>query len=85
MSTILDFDASGFERQPTELLEHAPALYVNHLQIARHLDQWALGSPDAHDQGFRQGLAHVADWLRRGYYLDGGDPREILRRSGALK
>ena len=41
---IFDFDASEIEydkRQATAALLSHPAIYINHLEIARHLTGWA--------------------------------------------
>lgn len=78
---IFDFDESELAIFSTEdmnmQLETQPALFVNHLRIAKHLNKWADrlaeepldGKP--HDE-FVEGLRTVAAHLRQGDYLEGG-------------
>ncbi|KAB7761769.1 hypothetical protein [Mycolicibacterium mucogenicum] len=81
---IFDFDAEQLacydqDRIDTILVEQ-PALYVNHLRIARSLRGWASrmkrDTPSIGDEfrkGYVQALREVAAHLRQGDYVEGGE------------
>lgn len=55
-------------------LQMHPELYVNHLTIAKRLEQWAeLQGRDGWQGGFRDALIEVASHLRQTDYLPGSD------------
>jgi len=82
---MFNFDESDlmmFEPERVEeVLRAHPAIYVNHLMMARHLDAWALrlveqpiGDAEGRSnaEGFAEGLREVAAHLRQGDYAPGG-------------
>jgi hypothetical protein len=80
---IFDFDTERLDaydqRTIDELLRIEPALYLNHLRIAQHLDGWATSlEEEEQDQDYARALRTVAAHLRQGDYTTDG----ILARSG---
>jgi hypothetical protein len=80
---IFDFDteqlAAYDQNKIDALLRTEPALYLNHLRIAQHLDGWAADlDEDEGDQHYARALREVAAHLRQGNYTTDG----ILARSG---
>jgi hypothetical protein len=79
---IFDFNAdnlASYDRDDIDkVLIEQPALYINHLRIARSLAGWASrlqegGTINADFQrGYRQALREIAAHLRQGDYVEGG-------------
>ncbi|WP_078314737.1 hypothetical protein [Mycobacterium sp. D16Q16] len=79
---IFDFDAenlAGYDQDVIDkILVEQPALYVNHLRIARSIRGWASRLQGSHtgDKEFQRGyvraLREVAAHLRQGDYVEGG-------------
>lgn len=82
---LFDFDADNLEMYEPEKIDEIfaehPAVYLNHLAIARHLSAWARRdrqnrTPDADDASYLGSFAHaldeVAAHLRQGDYVPGG-------------
>lgn len=77
-----DFDAqslSSYDPETVErLLAEQPALYINHLRMARCIRGWAdrMGeSPSGNEEfnrGYAKALREVAAHLRQGDYVEGG-------------
>jgi hypothetical protein len=75
---ILDFDTSEMdyrEEKATDALLSHPAIYINHLEIARRLIVWTdrarkldMGGIEFTD-GFCRGLEEVAAFLRQGDFV----------------
>lgn len=80
---IFDFDADRLasydQADIDEILVEQPALYINHLRIARSIAGWASrlqtghysnsGELDAFQKGYIQALREVAAHLRQGDYV----------------
>ena len=76
---------ASYDQSPVNkaLREH-PAIYLNHLELAEHLDAWAAaldkdhtsppGTGDAYQTAIREVAAHLrqADYVPGGTMLDGG-------------
>lgn len=81
---IFDFDPDQLadynpDKIATILIEQ-PALYMNHLRIARSIRGWAsrvretaAGDDNAFRRGYEQALREVAAHLRQGDYVEGGE------------
>ena len=99
--SIFDFDperlADYDEDRVAEALEDYPALYVNHLHIAQHIQGWAErvesgqsghGDP-TFNKGYVQALREVAAHLRQCDYLPTGtvarDARTMRERSRTMR
>jgi len=77
---VFDFDESSLAAYEPDrintILTEQPALYVNHLRIARSIAAWSgrmvdSGSDDF-KRGYAQALREVAAHLRQGDYVEGG-------------
>ncbi|WP_037219204.1 hypothetical protein [Rhodococcus sp. JG-3] len=84
--TYFDFDTTNLEdydpeRVATALREH-PAIYLNHLELAQHLTNWAdrldVDIPKKDEDGiaYTDALREVAAHLRQADYIPGGDQLE---------
>lgn len=79
---LLNFDKSSLadwdDSRATRLLAEQPALYRNHLTIAKWIDGWqgrmhVEDYPDQESQqGFLDGLSEIAAHLRQGDFVPGG-------------
>ena len=81
---IFDFDDKDLVNyEPEEIdkvLIEQPALYINHLRIARSVDKWAgrlESSPEAgfseeYQKGYVRALREIAAHLRQADYVEGG-------------
>lgn len=66
------------EAKVAAALQEHPALYINHLTLARKLERWAEGQDASNPQsfGFRDALLDVAAHLRQADYLPGSPELE---------
>ncbi|SIE91779.1 hypothetical protein [Mycobacteroides abscessus] len=79
---IFDFDAEHLTaydpKAIDKILVEQPALYINHLRIARSIRGWASrarhtsGLGEDYRRGYVQALREVAAHLREGDYVEGG-------------
>lgn len=79
--SIFEFEATTLyktEKTEAALREH-PALFINHLSIARRLEEWAEGQPsmEGFHAGFRDALLDVAAHLRQADYLPGSPELDL--------
>lgn len=71
---LADYDPHEIDR----ILLEQPALYLNHLRIARSIRGWASRTRNApmgdknYQRGYVQALREVAAHLRQGDYVEGG-------------
>jgi hypothetical protein len=75
---LASYDQAGID----EILIEQPALYINHLRIARSIVGWASrlrtgrystsGEVDDFQRGYIQALREIAAHLRQGDYVEGG-------------
>ena len=85
--SVFDFDANELSLYEPEgideVLIEQPALYLNHLRIARSLDAWAKRletgqfstgpfDEDKYQRGWARALREVAAHLRQAEYVEGG-------------
>jgi len=84
---VFDFDDSELMDYNSETIDKVlieqPALYINHLRIARSLDAWAKRletgdlstgpfDEDKYQQGWARALQEIAAHLRQAEYVEGG-------------
>jgi len=92
---IFDFDVERLGcYEPADIdkiLVEQPALYINHLRVARSISGWASrletdhgSSTDEFQKGYAKALREVAAHLRQGDYVEGGamiieqSPEEVV-------
>ncbi|AMY53431.1 hypothetical protein [Rhodococcoides fascians] len=82
LPSYLNFDeselASYDQRAVDKALREHPAIYLNHLEIAEHLDAWAAAvdrdhtSPPGAGGAYQTAIREIAAHLRQADYVPGG-------------
>lgn len=72
---LASYDQAGIDK----IMVEQPALYINHLRIARSIAGWASrleerneAANDDYQRGYVQALREIAAHLRQGDYVEGG-------------